>query len=536
VGPIPESFTAAALTAGILTNIAADILEHHAKALEDTLVGRMLKWAGLIEPNFDDRLRDTLSKALGLYFETYPEYRLTGITAFFRDPAVAQQIGGYILDRKPIDSSEIQKALARHLGSDAITELLLEQRGLEPERIVPDFLECYRRVLNQQLTVPQMGILLEVLEQTDTLVAEIQASEARLKDYIAQLLKSRLSPDARSAAYQASQQELAADLTAEMDAAGLIKPDQAVETIRARLQPLPALFADGLCKGRPLHIAADEYFVSHGLDPDTLLDWRQTLAEALAHAAGTQEPLKPYFSGDTLLGGFRLCGISEKLCATRFSVFLLPPSQDRSIYLELGIAIGLGAPFFLIQHYEADIPPVLEGLGRYTRGGLFRTMCREIAGQIEEYNFGAVRFVTELSTAGSEPKYLIAPGGLIEDEDFEFAITKTIGSRYSHLEAVSLTERGETVGEPSWMLEQLVTTIHTSRFGIYRVDEDCSTTTFLALGISIGLNRPLLMVRRVGKEIPLDIRGMGIYQFPNFVTLRRQVVQYHQSFLERHAR
>jgi hypothetical protein len=531
---IPEPFTAAALTAGILTNIAADILEHYAQALEGTLVGRMLKWTGLIEPNFDDRMRDTLSKALGLYFEAHPEYKLTGITAFFRDPAVARQIGGYILDRKPIDQDEIEQALARHLDSDAITEVLLKQRGLKPQRIVPDFLECYRRVLNQQLTVPQMGILLEVLEQTDTLVAEIQASEARLKTYIAQLLASRLSLDIRSAAYQASQQELAADLTAEMDAAGLIKPDQAAETIRARLQPLPALFADGLCKGRPLHIAADEYFVSHGLDPDTLLDWRQTLAEALAHAAGTQEPLKPYFSGDTLLGGFRLCGISEKLCATRFSVFLLPPSQDRNVYLELGIAIGLGAPFFLIQHYEADISPVLEGLGRYTRGGLFRTMRREIAGQIEEYDFGAVRFTAESSTAGSQPKYLIAPGGLIEDEDFEFAITEAVGSKYSHLEAVPLTKRGETVDEPRWMLEQLVTTIQTSRFGIYRVDEDCSATTFLALGISIGLNRPFLMVRRVGKEIPLDIQGMGIYQFPSFVILRQQIVQCHQLFFERY--
>jgi hypothetical protein len=268
--PIPEPFTAAALTAGILTNIAADILEHYAQALEGTLVGRMLKWTGLVEPNFDDRMRDTLSKALGLYFETHPEYKLTGITAFFRDPAVARQLAGYILDRRPIDQGEIQQALDQHLGSDAITKVLIQQRGLEPERIIPDFLECYRRVLNQQLSVPQMGILLEVLEQTDALVAEIQASEARLKDYIAELLESKLSPEALGATYQAGQQELAADLTEEMDSAGLVRPDQAAETIRARLHPLPALFAVGLCKGRPLYVAADEYFVSHGFDADTL--------------------------------------------------------------------------------------------------------------------------------------------------------------------------------------------------------------------------------------------------------------------------
>jgi hypothetical protein len=98
--PIPGSFTPAALSAGLVTNIASDILKRHAQALEGTLAGRMLKSAGLIEPDFDDRLCKALSKALNLYFETHPQYQLTGITAFFRDPVVAWQVGDYILDRK----------------------------------------------------------------------------------------------------------------------------------------------------------------------------------------------------------------------------------------------------------------------------------------------------------------------------------------------------------------------------------------------------------------------------------------------------
>jgi hypothetical protein len=98
--PIPGPFTPAALSAGVVTNIASDILKHHVQALEGALAGRMLKWSGLVEPSFGDRLRDALSKALTFYFETYPQYQLTSITAFFRDPAVARQIGDYILDRK----------------------------------------------------------------------------------------------------------------------------------------------------------------------------------------------------------------------------------------------------------------------------------------------------------------------------------------------------------------------------------------------------------------------------------------------------
>jgi hypothetical protein len=127
--PIPESFTPAALSAGVATDIASDILEHHVQALEGTLVGRMLKSAGLIEPDFDDRLREALSQALNLYFEACPQYQLSGITAFFRDPAVARQLGGYILDWNPIDQDEIQHALDRHLGRHSTTAILITARA-----------------------------------------------------------------------------------------------------------------------------------------------------------------------------------------------------------------------------------------------------------------------------------------------------------------------------------------------------------------------------------------------------------------------
>jgi hypothetical protein len=91
--PIPEPYTPVALSAGVVTNIASDILKHHAQALEGTLAGRMLKSAGLIEPNFDDHLREALSKALNLYFETHPQYLLTGITAFLRDRPSPGKLG-----------------------------------------------------------------------------------------------------------------------------------------------------------------------------------------------------------------------------------------------------------------------------------------------------------------------------------------------------------------------------------------------------------------------------------------------------------
>ena len=99
---ILEPFTPVALTAGILANLATDILKHHAQALDGTLAGRMLKRAGLIEPNFHDRLHDTLVNALELYFKTHPDYRLSGVMSFFHDPKASRLIGSQTPPAKPV--------------------------------------------------------------------------------------------------------------------------------------------------------------------------------------------------------------------------------------------------------------------------------------------------------------------------------------------------------------------------------------------------------------------------------------------------
>jgi hypothetical protein len=83
-------------------------------------------------------------------------------------------------------------------------------------------------------------------------------------------------------------------------------------------------------------------------------------------------------------------------------------------------------------------------------------------------------------------------------------------------------------------LRQLVELIQTARFAIYRVDEQCSPTTFLTLGMSIGLNCPFIMINQKGNEVPLNLRGLGIYQFANYVELERDVVTWHKKFFDKY--
>lgn len=522
------------ISAGVLTNLAYDVLKHRAQSINNTTAVKMLKWAGIIEPNFEERLCETLSKTLGLYFKEHPQYALSGIVDFFRDASVAEQIGDYILDRRPIDYTQLQLAFEQHFSTaHPASKILFQRRGLSSKQVINDFITCYRRVIGEQLSVPEMGILLDLLDQTTTTVNEIKASEQRLKHYVTTLLETKLSPTALRAAYQAGQQQLAQDLAAQVQASTILTSTQAAT--QSLTASRPALFTDGLCRGRTFQYTPDQYFVSHGFDPDTLADWRETIVEAMSHVNITSTALKPYFSGDTIMGGFRLCGICEKLSSARFSLFLLPAIENHNVYLELGIAIGLGAPFFLIQERGAAIPSILSGLGLYTQQRSLLTMRRELAGQVKEYDFGAVRFIKEKTNASTQPQYVIVAGGQFDDEDFEWGITKALEQAYpQRLKAISFSSHLKSLQGSGLMLEQLVETIQMSRFALYRVDERSSPTTFLALGISIGLSRPLLMIHKTGQEVPLDIRGMNTFTFPNFTTLKKELATACRGFFNRY--
>lgn len=520
--PVPEPFTPVALTAGILTNIASEILRHRAQALEDTLVGRTLKWAGLIEPGFDDRLRDTLSTALALYFKAHPEYKLTGVKSFFQDPAVGRQIGDYILDRRPIDEKKIQEALDRHLGSDAITEVLLEQRGLQPKRIVPDFLECYRRVLSQQLNVPQMAIVLEIADQTDSFISEMRVNEERLASVAHQVLGRIDTQDDKLERIDTSLQAIEKHL-------GLDRPQDVIaDEIQAALDAAPrgAIFeTGGLCSGYPLHPMPDHYFVAQEFGPDRA-DLYNALADALA-GFGVQ----PIRADDIYWGGANLCKVSALVQSTPFGVYQMTTSQDRNVYLVLGIAIGLGRPFVLVKDKDAEAPPLAEGLDYYPIDSYLelryelRDRVRPFLTDIAEYR------PPTLPNAGSQFTAVIAHGGvdaidfcvpvarIISEHGLTPVILQDSADRLAHfleLEGVPyqlISTTGRT------RLNEIVTTVQSACLGIYRVDETAAPDAFLALGVSIGLNRPGLLIHRFTIDPPRELRGLNALKFDSYTGL-----------------
>ncbi|GCF10543.1 serine/threonine-protein kinase [Dictyobacter arantiisoli] len=177
---------------GIATNLATDIIKHYAQRLEGTLVGQGLKEIGLIEKTRDDHLKEILVETLQLYFEKYPFYDLSGVISFFQDPATAQQIGNYIFDHQPEDRQIIESTLTKHITNTPTTRILLERRGGKPEQIIPNFLICYRQVLYKHTNAAEKAILLTVLDGADSVIAEIRASEERMRKFANETLQAQV--------------------------------------------------------------------------------------------------------------------------------------------------------------------------------------------------------------------------------------------------------------------------------------------------------------------------------------------------------
>ena len=162
-----------AITAGIVANIATAILQNYLQNLHNTLIGRILKRAGLVEIDFHDRIVKTLRKSLKVFFAKHPEYSCQPILSFFQDPCVAQQLGAYILDRRPLNAGELQITLKHYLTRDSLISIWAEQKNLDSSRIISSFLKCYRVCLIEQSDFPHFALLLEILDQGNSTIDEM---------------------------------------------------------------------------------------------------------------------------------------------------------------------------------------------------------------------------------------------------------------------------------------------------------------------------------------------------------------------------
>ncbi len=330
------------------------------------------------------------------------------------------------------------------------------------------------------------------------------------------------------------------DLQEALSSQGLAEPEQATATLKASLADLPPLFfQSGLCAGYPLKPAPHQYFVAQEFSAD-----REDLLRALEGAFRVFN-LRPYRADQDILAGHILCKIAAKLQTTLFGVFELTHSQNRNVYLELGVAIGMGRPFVLVKESNAELPSLIEGLDYYNIQS-YAVMQRELGVRLREYVLSITQYQKATTELGKNTNdtYIIAHGDYDMPLDFTLAVSEglaptnlhpvLVGSDSKEIEEAFRAARLAMPRAPDTFgisrLDAIVKAIRTARFGVYRVDAGSSPDVFLALGLAIGLNKPWFLIKREGSEIPADIRGLSMWSFKAFIDLQTQILDRLETF------
>jgi len=325
---------------------------------------------------------------------------------------------------------------------------------------------------------------------------------------------------------------------------GLNQPRRSIEhEINASIETMShgSMFRKGgLCSGYHLRPLTKQYFVAQEFNASRN-DLRCALSDALNDFG-----LTPICADDSLWSGHILCKISALIHATPFGVYQLTTSQNRNVYLELGIAMGLGRTFVLVKDKDASISSLAFGL-EYFPINSFLELRLELGARLRQLLADIVHCPPiPLPSPGSQSEVFIAHGDL-ETIDFSVVIGKAVAeygltpviasdptgtlSKYLLKEKVPHRILGM---ERELRLDETVRAIQTSRVGIYRIEKNADPDSFLALGISMGLNRPGLLIQRKDADTPSDLRGINALKFNSYTELSQSFQSTFGSLLEKY--
>jgi nucleoside phosphorylase len=305
--------------------------------------------------------------------------------------------------------------------------------------------------------------------------------------------------------------------------------DQRARLVRLRTESaqksLSPLFKPGVCQHYPLPKSHNEfYFLSHDFDEVKVGYLRQALLDGLGME------LKPYLSNlDSQPGMRRLCRIAANILTAYFALINLPDNDAPNVYLELGLTVGLGRPYYLVHSTQASPPAFLQGLDTLIYED-FSDLRQELAVQKGTLRLAVgqlYQFTDELARTQHANSFLIAANGW-QTEKVTMAISRAF--QPLHYEPLVL---GEQIGS-SYLLNTLIEMVRAAKFAVFHADERCSPEVFFCLGIAIATNVPWLLVAQQGTAIPINLTGLDIFRFKSLEDLERNFLSYCKIFLRRH--
>lgn len=311
----------------------------------------------------------------------------------------------------------------------------------------------------------------------------------------------------------------------------LLKVDKSQQNLKSdlldSLKVRPTLFGEnGPCTGIPLEAYPDKYFVAQEFN-ETKNDLRETLAAAL-HELG----FSPIAADDFLWTEKLLCKIAALIQGTPFGIYQLSTNQNRNVYLELGIAIGLQKPFVLVKDRDATPATMIRDIEYYQIDDYLSARYK-LGRLLEKYIASVGQYRPKDVIMPISSKKAVLSHWESESVDITVVIAKqlksagfapvVIGKRDQKLEEYLVSDAKVDSPEFAETRDSIFKAISSSRFGVFHIDKPSSANNFLALGFTIGLNRPFLPIKNARNEPPTDLNYLSPLEYSGFTDLGKKL-------------
>jgi len=270
----------------------------------------------------------------------------------------------------------------------------------------------------------------------------------------------------------------------------------------------------GKCSNIPIMVYPNHYFLAQRFDGKKE-DMRKALQDAF------EKFNLNVITVDTEIGGFLFCNIAALIMGTAFGVYHLSKEQKPNVYLELGMSIGLRKPFVLVRDRDATVASIVEFVHYYEMDSYF-SLSENFGGLTNDY-MTRIGYMDEtlIPKALAETQEVCISLGDLEVVDIGLTLALSV-TKHGY-QPVFLGDTDTTLVKfldrkgikPIFYqkLQETSNAIACSKFGIYRIDESASPSSFVNLGIAIGLNRPTFMINSVYKKPPSDLKIFRSLEF-----------------------
>lgn len=267
--------------------------------------------------------------------------------------------------------------------------------------------------------------------------------------------------------------------------------------------------------------------------------------------------LQAYFADKEVTGEFILTKVCKKILVTRASIVDLTTANP-NVYFELGVAIGLNKPVFVVLKQGTSVPPLLENFVklRFTHyAGLERELVEQVPGWLGQsiehhllYNTHC-HFVNLLcpdrQRITHQRRYLVIDQIESTDETGQPILTHDPDLRAElpaaldrfHFDPVFLDD---VPLQDTFRLCDYCRTLRDSSFALCHLSRHTSPNVYLLLGLVTGLGIPSLLLvyseqdrRRSLFEIPAMLRGLDAFYYEHSVDIGKRLGDEVEGFLNR---